>query len=146
MTGYNHAMTGAAIALVVKQPLLAAPLAFLSHFVLDVTPHFGGTPVYEYGHKIFPYIMATDALLSAGTLLFVCSLAPTLAALILLCALCAILPDILLLTYYTNDRPNTWLHRWHLGMQWFERPEGAIVEASYAIFISIAVTALIWRG
>jgi hypothetical protein len=139
-------MTGAAIALAVRQPLLAAPLAFLSHFVLDVTPHFGGTPVYEYGHKVFPYIIVGDAVLTSGIILAICTFAPLQAALIALCALCAILPDILLLTYYVNDRPNTWFHRWHLGIQWFERPQGAIVEAAYAFFISTVVIALIWRG
>jgi hypothetical protein len=41
MTGFNHGMTGAAIALAVKQPALAVPLAFLSHFVTDMIPHFG---------------------------------------------------------------------------------------------------------
>jgi hypothetical protein len=146
MTGYNHAMTGAAIALAVRQPLLAAPLAFLSHFVLDVTPHFGGTPSYEYGHKLFPIIIMSDALLTTCAVLVLCAFAPLQTALILLCALCAVLPDVLLFTYYTNGRPDTWFHRWHLRIQWFERPQGAIVEAAYAFFISTAVIALIWRG
>lgn len=138
-------MTGAAIALAVRQPLLAAPLAFLSHFVLDITPHFGGTPVYEYGHKVFPYIIVGDTVLTSGVLALICALVPLQTALILLCALCAILPDILLFTYYTNGRPDTWFHRLHLGMQWFERPQGAIVEAAYAFFISTVVIALMWR-
>jgi hypothetical protein len=145
MTGLNHALTGTAIALAVQQPLLAAPLAFLSHFLLDVTPHFGGTPVYEFGHKWFPPIMVADGIIAASAVFFICSLVPHMAVLILLCALCAILPDIFLLTYYTQGRPNTWFHRWHLGMQWFERPPGLIVEAAYAIFISTVITALLWR-
>lgn len=41
MTAINHTLTGTAIALIVKEPLLAVPLAFLSHFVCDVLPHFG---------------------------------------------------------------------------------------------------------
>jgi hypothetical protein len=41
MTGFNHGMTGAVLALVIKQPALAVPLAFLSHFVTDMIPHFG---------------------------------------------------------------------------------------------------------
>lgn len=146
MTGLNHVLTGSAIALAIHQPLLAAPLAFLSHFLLDITPHFGGTPVYEYGHKIFPYIIGGDAIVSTGAVFFICSLAPAHAALILLCVLCALLPDILLLHHYTHGRPYTWFHRWHLQMQWFERPPGAIVEASYTVFISTVITALLWRG
>ena len=139
-------LTGTAIALAVKQPLLAAPLAFISHFFLDATPHFGGTPFYEYGHKWFPYIMATDGVISAGAVFFICSLVPSLATLILLCVLCAILPDVLLLHYYAHNRPQSWFHRLHLNIQWFERPPGAIVEASYLVFISTVITALIWRG
>src|SRR5690348_3620935 len=102
MTGYNHAMTGVAIALAVRQPLLAAPLAFASHFLLDITPHFGGTPIYEYGHKLFPYVIIGDTIITSGIILAVCAFAPLQAALIALCALCAILPDILLFTYYAN--------------------------------------------
>jgi hypothetical protein len=40
MTGFNHGMTGAVIALAVKRPELAVPLAFLSHFAQDAIPHF----------------------------------------------------------------------------------------------------------
>ena len=145
MTGLNHALTGTAIALAVQQPLLAAPLAFLSHFLLDITPHFGGTPIYEYGHKYFPYLIAADGVATVTAVAFICTLVPSLAVLILLCVLCALLPDILLFTYYANGRPNTWFHRHHLGIQWFERPPGIIVEAAFAIFISTVIIALLWR-
>jgi len=40
MTATNHALTGAVIALVIKQPILAVPLAFVSHFVTDLVPHY----------------------------------------------------------------------------------------------------------
>lgn len=146
MTGLNHVLTGSAIALAVREPLLAAPLAFLSHFILDITPHFGGTPIYEFGkHKAFPYIMFADGLISFSAVTAVAALVPELANVVLLCALCAILPDVLLFTYYTQGRPNTWFHKFHLGIQWFERPPGLLVEASYAIFISIVVIGLVWR-
>lgn len=41
MTGTNHALTGALIATAVGNPVVAIPLAFGSHFVLDALPHFG---------------------------------------------------------------------------------------------------------
>src|SRR5688572_13715349 len=127
MTGLNHALTGTAIALAVQQPLLAAPFAFFSHFLLDITPHFGGTPIYEYGHKYFPYLIAADGVVTITAIALICTLVPSLAALIILCVLCAMLPDVLLFAYYTQGRPNTWFHRIHLTMQWFERPPGIIV-------------------
>lgn len=143
MTGINHILTGTVIALTVKEPLLAAPLAFFSHFILDATPHFGGTPAYEYGHKWFPFIMLADGILCVSAITFACLMAPQLAGLIMLCALCAILPDALLLHYYAHGRYKHAFHRIHLGMQWFERPPGAIVEAAYFIGISTILLALI---
>jgi hypothetical protein len=41
MTGFNHAATGGLIAVVAGNALIAIPLAFVSHFVLDAIPHFG---------------------------------------------------------------------------------------------------------
>ena len=41
MTATNHALSGALIGLAVMQPILALPLAFVSHFMLDAVPHFG---------------------------------------------------------------------------------------------------------
>lgn len=143
MTGLNHALTGAAIALAIRQPIIAPIVAFLSHFVLDVLPHFGGTPAYHYGHRWFGYIMGADAFITGVAVLTICLIAPHYAILIMLCVLCAVLPDILLFHYYTHNRPNTWFHRWHLKIQWFERPSGALVEASYAIFISIIIMAML---
>lgn len=40
MTATNHALTGAVVALVIQEPILAIPLAFLSHFAVDYIPHF----------------------------------------------------------------------------------------------------------
>lgn len=40
MTATNHAVTGAIVGLAVANPLLAIPLAFVSHFALDAIPHF----------------------------------------------------------------------------------------------------------
>lgn len=41
MTATAHYITGVVIAGVVGDPLLAAPLAFASHFALDALPHYG---------------------------------------------------------------------------------------------------------
>ena len=48
MTGFNHAATGALITVLVN-PVLAVPLAFASHFVLDAIPHFG----WEFNDDVF---------------------------------------------------------------------------------------------
>lgn len=64
MTATNHALAGATIGLFVAQPIIALPLAFISHFVLDLIPHFG---LDEYGghkrnRKLFHKILYFDAL------------------------------------------------------------------------------------
>src|SRR3989304_5959545 len=59
MTATNHALTGALIALVVETPGLAIPLAFVSHFVIDVIPHFG-IPPGEFVFKKYTKYLVMD--------------------------------------------------------------------------------------
>ncbi len=40
MTIINHVTTGALVAVAVDKPVIALPAALLSHFVLDVVPHW----------------------------------------------------------------------------------------------------------
>ncbi|HPR09796.1 hypothetical protein KDA06_04610 [Candidatus Saccharibacteria bacterium] len=67
MTATNHALTGAVIGLTIGNPLIAIPLAFVSHFVLDTIPHFGfkGTRTDEQllGQRWFKWLLVTEALL-----------------------------------------------------------------------------------
>jgi hypothetical protein len=146
MTGLNHVLTGTAIALAVKQPLLIAPLAFLSHFLLDAVPHFGGTPFHVYGHKHFAKAMATDGLLAITALCTILFFAPALIIPILVGAFFGFLPDVFWLYYYSHHEPQYWFFRFHQAIQWFERPSGAIVEASYFILISTIIFALLLKG
>lgn len=141
MIGLNHVLTGAAIGIAVEQPVLVAALAFASHFVLDAMPHFGGTPIYEFGHKHFAKVMVGDGVVSVLALLIITMLAPHAALAIVTGAAFAVLPDAILLHYYLNGRPKMWFHRFHLGIQWFERPPGAFVEVSYCIFMCTVLTA-----
>jgi len=142
MTGFNHALTGAAIGLALQQPLLIIPVALASHFILDVIPHFGGHPVYEWGHKHFSKIIAFDAIMTVGAIALAIALAPHLAFSILLGVVFAMLPDLSLIHYYTHGKPKHWFHDFHLGIQWFERPPGLLVEAAYLLFITTTIFAL----
>lgn len=142
MTGFNHAFTGAAIGLAVQKPLLVIPLALASHFVLDMVPHFGGHPIYEWGHKHFFKIIALDAVLTIGGVSLAIALVPQLVLPILLGVVCAMLPDITLIHYYTKGKPKQWFHNFHLGIQWFERPPGLLVEASYLVLICTFILAV----
>lgn len=141
MTGLNHVLTGTAIALIARDPVLVVPIALVSHFILDMIPHFDHAQ-YRYGSKYFTHIMTTDALLSFGVVLAAILVAPELTLSIALGALFAILPDFFWLYYYKNGRPQWWFFKFHTKIQWFERPHGAIVELSYVIFISTVIFAV----
>src|SRR5580704_14447947 len=92
MTTANHILVGSTIAVAIKQPLLALPLAFVSHFVLDSLPHFGyaragyGT---AFKHKMTYLELPLDAL---GVVIVLLTFHFS-EILILSCALLAIFPD-----------------------------------------------------
>ena len=46
MTATPHILAGAAIGKVLRRPWLAWPVAFVSHFLLDFTPHLDSHAVY----------------------------------------------------------------------------------------------------
>lgn len=143
MIALNHALTGEAIALTVRRPMLAVLLAFLSHFIVDAIPHLGNVAFYTVGSPIFPYILALDGLLTVASVIIVCYRAKDKARLILACAFAAILPDILWLWYYAAGRPDFWFFNFHKAVQWYEQPVGGIVEVCYAIGASLLIAYII---
>lgn len=135
MTGLNHALTGSAIALVVKRPLLAIPLAFLSHFFIDMVPHWGNTSFYTPGSPEFPYILAADGLLVVISLVIICYYARRDQIwLILTCAFLAMLPDAFWALGRSDNLPSpiVWFDTFHKNIQWCEKPWGIIIELLYA--------------
>ncbi len=50
MTATPHILAGAAIGKVLRRPWLAWPAAFVSHFLLDFTPHLDSHAVYGVEH------------------------------------------------------------------------------------------------
>lgn len=140
MTGLNHALTGAAIALVVKRPILAIPLAFLSHFVIDAIPHWGNTEFYSPSNPAYLYIVGLDGLLALTSIIIICYYARRDQIwLIVTCAFLAMLPD----AVWAFDRSSTglfgWYNTFHHGVQWCERPWGIIVELFYATGMSYLI-------
>lgn len=62
MTATNHALFGGVIALVIKEPVLALPLAFLSHFLVDYIPHYSMDDKYLFKKRFNVYLFF-DALI-----------------------------------------------------------------------------------
>lgn len=153
MTATNHALTGAVIALSVKQPALAIPLAFLSHFVLDALPHYGvaNGDVFERNKKLLTKIVfSTDAVLFVVTLVWLGFFfhAEVSNTLLFWSAAAAYLPDLPWIYRFVREiRTRKWepggrYTRIHEKIQWGERPWGIIVEILWAIGALIAVEVL----
>jgi hypothetical protein len=141
MTAANHAVTGALIAVIVDKPVLALPIAFLSHFVQDAIPHYGFPGHGGFGralkHRLFRIMFYTDPILLAIVLGILIHYSAD--AWVYLAALLAIGPDFeWLFAYFGFERrnkvpPRTPFAKIHAQVQWAERPWGAIVELAWFI-------------
>lgn len=140
MTATNHALSGALIGLVITQPLIALPLAFVSHFVLDAIPHFGFD---EFGghlkaKKAFHRVLYIDALLLALLLIFL--LANGAPWLVFACLVLAGSPDIIwAYRYVVKEKlgkvppsPKNVLNRFHSHIQKSQTLKGLYVEVPFA--------------
>lgn len=130
-----HTLTGALIALAVKDPALAAPLAFTSHFVLDSTPHFGidGLDFKTSKGKIVGVADCFGALI---TWLILISIFPAQWFLVSIGVFFACLPDLLYLPdIFFNFIPSKKLLRFHSRIQWSQTPFGTITDVSWAVIV-----------
>lgn len=151
MTTPNHVLTGAIIALTVKEPLLALPLAFVSHFALDMLPHFG---MYWQQRRKYPKLSKYSLLADGVTLLvilviFWLSQAP---ALVYVCGLVAMSPDFVwwyrfIILEKWGARPPLPMNRfnqWHSKIQIRESIKpGLFIEISAAIILTAVTLSLL---
>jgi len=142
MTATNHALTGATIGILIGKPLLAVPVALLSHFICDAVPHFGFT-----GEKLKKRIMrgnsfrnylVVEAIICFVIVLAIAVLRPAHWQLAAWCAFVAASPDLLSYKRYRATRSGTaWsgnlYSRFAHDIQWFERPIGALVEVAWLV-------------
>jgi len=108
-----HVAVGIAIATAIPNPLISIPLAFASHFILDMTPHWNphlNTETKKYGHltKNTLLIIAID---------LVCAMLTTIYfgknnMFLYLAAFSAILPDLLEAPYFLFGLKNKYLNIW----------------------------------
>lgn len=135
MTASNHAVTGAVIAMAVHQPLLALPLAVVSHFALDAAPHFGNHPKMAQSSRAFLFMLAVDAGIASSILLTLVVLMPGYWLLPVAGALLSMAPDLMWFPNFLRvtggrklKKPDA-ITRWHKSIQRYERPWGIYVEA-----------------
>lgn len=139
MTATNHALTGALIGFIVGQPLLALPLALASHFVCDALPHFGPSkPANWIKTKEFKRLLTIDASMCVLLVAILAGLHPIHWLLASICAFVATSPDLLWLDRFIKaQRGKRWkpsaFDKFASGIQWFEKPIGAVVEAVWLV-------------
>lgn len=140
MTATNHALTGAVIGLVVGQPLIAVPAALASHFVCDALPHFWFSLPDEVllKRKFFPKYLTADAGLCVILVILLAIFQPQHWLLAAVCAFIATSPDLASINQYLKTRSGkSWrpgrYKRLADGIQWFQRPIGAVVEVTWFV-------------
>jgi hypothetical protein len=134
MTGLNHAVTGALVAAVIKEPLIALPAALASHFVIDALPHWDYK--IEGSARKRQLIMLADLAFSILLLSVVAFLLTEQWWLVFLGGLLAIVPDMMWLPdLLTGSPPSTKgddllsrIRRFHLRIQWSETKNGIFFE------------------
>ena len=136
MTATNHALTGALVGLAIVNPVVAVPLAFLSHYVLDMIPHYGRPEPGYIKSLFFRNLLVVDAALCLLLVIILAIVQPQYWLLACICAFLATSPDIFWLNKYRKSkqglpwRPN-WHSRFAAKIQWYEKPEGALVEFAW---------------
>jgi hypothetical protein len=145
MTATNHALTGALIAIVVKEPLPAVVLAFLAHFILDAIPHLGfgkSALILNLNPKFFK-VLKFDVLFAAILLVAIPLILKDKVAIwqTFICMFACMSPDLVWGWRFLNElknkkvRPKNWFSRFHSWIQWSETPDGGYVEAVWLVSI-----------
>jgi hypothetical protein len=147
MTATNHAVAGAVVAAVIKQPALVIPLAFVSHFVMDAVPHFKvrGRVLNPSKRKLFWAVNISDVLVVAALFLILPHYLHPLVApwLTILCMTAAISPDLPWIYYLRQEMRSgktptgNYFTRFHLWVQWKEVEWAAAVETVWLVSLVI---------
>ena len=147
MTMTNHFLVGAVIALTVEQPVVAVPLAFLSHFILDSLPHYGeGKNGIEYRPSRASLTMYVIDILAWSALMVYLLVNGQFYAMVL--GLVAFSPDVVWIyravkKYFTGiSKPRNALSRFHESMQ-REYLWGWFPEIILAVVLIILITSSI---
>lgn len=149
--------------MIVKQPLLAVPLAFGSHFLLDVIPHYNPAGITRKNYvahakswqrkmksKSFRMIFGIDMLAFVASLLIVPFWLVGQASYwqILLCMIAAASPDFIgglkYLASLLMDKKigSSKFDNWHVRLQWSETPQGLYIELVYLVIILVLLSKL----
>jgi hypothetical protein len=155
VTAPNHALTGALIGLSVANPVLALPLAFLSHLVQDAVPHYDPAEA-DMAKRISARSFVYQQLVLGGALcvLLVAVLAIIQPAHWFLASVCAFLatsadmfwiPRFMHVQRTGKDLPPTnWFLRLHSALQWKTGPNFFWVEVVWFLAFCTIIATHLW--
>lgn len=139
MTGFNHALAGIGIAITVKNPALVAPIALVSHFILDMLPHFylksfGDTATRPYPRGL-RYFLAGDAVVTLFFVIVALYMWPQYWLAIIVGVLFAMAPDFLW-PWHGKIKKMEKFFNFHQKIQWFENRWGILFEAPFTAVLA----------
>lgn len=108
-----HVALGVAIAVAIPNPLISIPLAFASHFVLDMTPHWNphlNTETKKYGYLTNKTLLIIGIDLACAAILTAFVSKGNMN--ILLAAFVSILPDVVEGPYFLLGWKNELIKKW----------------------------------
>lgn len=148
----NHVLAGAVIGVTIKEPSLAIVVAFTSHFVMDMLPHFGypGRKGYPEAlrHKLSYIVGAVTFISTLGIIFFLITKHQWFP---LICGFIAASPDIVgwynYVAYEKHGRSatgilNLFQVQFHRRIQKFERPWCIYIEIVLAIILLLIVISI----
>ncbi|MFA6042358.1 MAG: hypothetical protein WCV85_03230 [Patescibacteria group bacterium] len=136
-----HVVTGAAVAVVIRDPTLIPPLCFATHLVMDMLPHWNfpipkGKSLGQFVESFGPDLFAT-ILVYLGLLLW----HPELWWLTSWGVFWTVLPDFL--TLFRKDKPwRLWLrgyYKLHNALQTEVQPSIGLIMQAFVVFICIII-------
>lgn len=149
MTATNHVLTGAVIALSVQNPVIALPLAVMSHFALDGLPHFD-LKINDHSSGRFQMLLYSDMFVASVVLLSIAATRPAFWPLMIACGILAASPDLMWFPNYLRGlkgqklKTNGAIASLHSKVQWLTGPFGAAIELLWFLLaLSLITLALV---
>lgn len=143
MTSTNHALTGAFLAVSIKNPEVVLPLAVLSHFIVDMVPHWN----HKVSKKNERPVNTAEFLLTSFLILALALTIDVSSWLLLGSIFLAIAPDLMWLPEIwrgklpdmSGDSILHRLRRLHQKIQWSETNKGLWIEAGWFLLLIIII-------
>jgi hypothetical protein len=115
-----HVFIGAAIATAIPNPFIAIPLAFASHFVMEMVPHWNphlNSEIEKFGKPTrrttaITAVDSTLALISGSFIAFQALPNVNQAILVLACCFASVLPDVMEAPYFFLKMRANWVKKW----------------------------------